>query len=39
MKVLYEAGFVDKIGLDNICPNIDAALERARAMTSSTPSS
>ena len=30
MKVLYNSGFVDKIGLDNICPNIDAALVRAR---------
>ena len=29
MKVLYNSGFVDKIGLDNICPNIDASLERA----------
>ena len=32
MKVLYNAGFVDKIGLDNICPNIDAALVRAREL-------
>lgn len=30
MKVLYNAGFIDKIGLDNVCANIDAALERAR---------
>lgn len=30
MKVLYNAGFVDKIGLDNVCANIDAALDRAR---------
>lgn len=30
MKVLYKSGFVDKIGLDNICPNIDASLARAR---------
>lgn len=29
MKVLFNAGFVDKIGLDNICPDIDASLERA----------
>src|SRR6266446_1023136 len=26
MKVLFKAGFVDKIGLDNICGNIDVAL-------------
>jgi sulfate permease, SulP family len=32
MKVLYNAGFVDKIGLDNICANIDVALSRARAL-------
>jgi SulP family sulfate permease len=32
MKVLYNAGFVDKIGLDNICANIDVALARARAI-------
>jgi SulP family sulfate permease len=30
MKVLFEAGFVDAIGFDNICANIDAALERSR---------
>jgi len=29
MKVLFNAGFVDKVGLDNLCPNIDASLERA----------
>ncbi len=29
MKVLYKAGFVDKIGLDNICANLDVALHRA----------
>jgi SulP family sulfate permease len=32
MKVLYRGGFVDKIGLDNVCPNIDVALERARVL-------
>ena len=32
MKVLYNSGFVDKIGLDNICPNIDVALVRARVI-------
>ena len=32
MKVLYNAGFVDKIGLDNICANIDVGLERAQAL-------
>jgi SulP family sulfate permease len=32
MKVLYQTGFVDKIGLDNICANIDVALVRAREL-------
>ena len=32
MKVLFEGGFVDKIGLDNICPNIVASLDRARTI-------
>ncbi len=35
MKVLFEGGFVDTIGLENICANIDAALERARQMIES----
>jgi len=26
------AGFVDKVGLDNVCTNIDAALSRARQL-------
>src|SRR5438046_2984992 len=34
MKVLFHSGFVDRIGLDNICANIDAALERAREILS-----
>ena len=29
MKVLFESGFVDRIGLENICADIDASLERA----------
>jgi SulP family sulfate permease len=29
MKVLFNAGFIDKIGLDNVCANIDEALARA----------
>ena len=32
MKVLYNAGFVDKIGLDNICANVDVALTRAQEL-------
>ncbi len=39
MKVLYNSGFVDKIGLDNICANIDVALVRARALCAQQPSS
>lgn len=29
MKLLFNSGFVDKIGLDNICANIDEALKRS----------
>jgi SulP family sulfate permease len=29
MKVLFKAGFVDKVGLDNFCANVDEALRRA----------
>jgi SulP family sulfate permease len=32
MKVLFEGGFIDAVGLENICANIDAALGRAREM-------
>lgn len=32
MKVLYNAGFTDKIGLDNVCANLDVALRRARQL-------
>jgi SulP family sulfate permease len=32
MKVLQKAGMVEKIGAENFCPNIDAALERAGAI-------
>jgi SulP family sulfate permease len=34
MKVLFHSGFVDRIGLDNICANIDVALVRARKIVS-----
>ena len=33
MKVLFNAGFVDHVGLDNFCANIDTALARARELT------
>ena len=29
MKVMEKAGFIEKIGRENICDNIDKALERA----------
>ena len=29
MKVLFNSGFVDKVGLENICADIDASLARA----------
>lgn len=37
MKVLFKAGFTDKIGLDNVCANIDVALERARQLLGHAP--
>ncbi len=36
MKVLFNSGFVDRIGLDNVCANIDAALDRAREILKMT---
>jgi hypothetical protein len=30
--LLFRSGLLDRIGLDNICPNIDEALNRARAI-------
>lgn len=33
MKVLRKAGMIKQIGADNFCPNIDAALARAKAIT------
>ena len=32
MKILLRSGFIDRIGLDNICPNIDEALLRAASL-------
>ena len=32
MKVLFNAGFVDRIGLENVCANIDTSLVRARQL-------
>jgi SulP family sulfate permease len=36
MKVLFNSGFVDRIGLDNVCANIDAALDRSRVILKMT---
>ena len=35
MKILFQTGFVDKIGLDNICANIDASLARSAKLVES----
>ena len=32
MKVMEKAGFITKIGQENICDNIDKALERAEKL-------
>jgi SulP family sulfate permease len=37
MKVLFEGGFVDAVGLENICANIDVALSRAREILTESP--
>ena len=34
MKVMEKAGFVDKVGRENFCENIDAAIERAEYIVS-----
>jgi len=31
-EILSHAGFLEKVGADNVCPNIDAALARAEAL-------
>jgi SulP family sulfate permease len=30
MMVMEKAGFIDRLGRENVCPHIDAALARAR---------
>jgi SulP family sulfate permease len=37
MKVLFESGFTDRLGLENICANVDAALVRARGLLAQQP--
>ena len=37
MKILLRSGLADRIGLDNICPNIDEALIRAREILAGAP--
>ena len=37
MKVLFEGGFVDAVGLENICAKIEGALERAREILAELP--
>jgi SulP family sulfate permease len=37
MKVLFQTGFVDKIGLENVCPNIDVSLARSREILAGAP--
>lgn len=33
MKLLYNSGFIEEIGLENVCANLDEALVRAAALT------
>jgi len=32
LMVMEKAGFLDRIGRENVCPNLDAALDRAREL-------
>lgn len=36
LNVMRKAGFVEKIGEENLCPNIDAAIERAEMLVKET---
>ena len=36
MKVMFESGLADRIGMDNFCPDIDDALNRARKILGTT---
>jgi SulP family sulfate permease len=35
--VMEQAGFIDMVGAENVCPNVDAALARARAVYARLP--
>ncbi len=37
LLMMQRAGFIDRVGPENVCPHIDAALERARQITSTKP--
>jgi SulP family sulfate permease len=37
MKLLYNAGFAERLGLDNFCANTEVALERARRLIETAP--
>jgi len=37
MKVMYESGLAERIGIDNFCANIDEALNRARRLLQPAP--
>jgi len=39
MKVMFESGLADRIGMDNFCANIDDALDRARRLLQPAPAS
>ena len=32
IKVMGKAGFIEKLGKDNVCENLDRALERAKTL-------
>ena len=39
LMVMEKAGFLDRLGRENVCPHVDAALARARAILGLPPAS
>ena len=37
MLVMEKAGFIDRLGWENVCPDVDAALARARVLLALPP--
>ncbi len=37
LMVMEKAGFLDRLGRENVCPNLDASLARAREILAAPP--